>query len=277
MAFETGISTCGNKDENAEQFFRDCAENNVKYVELSPGRNCLENYDFESVGKWSDYYGITKWTFHLPFSPFAEIDPSSLDEEVRKHTLYYHSELIKKAAGIGVRKFIIHASREPIADDTRAQRLENACDTIGKLAEFAAGYDSVICVEDLPRTCIGNCSDDILRILSADDRLRCCFDTNHLLKQKNKDFIEKIGSKIVTVHVSDYDYIDEKHWLPGEGGIDWQELVAALKKVGYDGPWLYELGFAPTEKISRSRDLTLKDFCRNTEEIMSGKPLTIIK
>ena len=86
-----------------------------------------------------------------------------------------------------------------------------------------------------------------------------------------------MGDKIVTTHVSDYDEKNERHWLSGEGVIDWKALKDALIAVGYDGPWLYELGLSgslPT--IDRERRLEYSDFKRNYDEIMSDLPITTI-
>jgi len=59
----------------------------------------------------------------------------------------------------------------------------------------------------------------------------------------------------LTLHLSDYDGIDEKHWMPGEGVIDWQAFMLALQEIDYTGPFNYEAkphGDTPAEKI---RDL----------------------
>ena len=85
--------------------------------------------------------------------------------------------------------------------------------------------------------------EEIEELLSAHPSLRVCFDTNHLLGGRCPlEFVREIGDKIVSLHVSDYDGIDEKHWLPGEGIVDWAAIMDALDEVGYDGPFLYELG-----------------------------------
>ena len=86
------------------------------------------------------------------------------------------------------------------------------------------------------------------------------------------DFVRAVGKKIVTTHVSDYDFVDEKHWLPGEGKVDWQALVQALKDVGYNGPWLYEIGFECPNTLWRERDLTCEDFANNAAEIFENRP-----
>ena len=102
-----------------------------------------------------------------------------------------------------------------------------------------------------------------------------CFDTNHLLKENPVDFIHKIGKRIITTHVSDYDFINERHWLPGEGGLDWQAILHALKDVGYSGMWLYEIGFSCPKTILRNRDLNCNDFARNAKELFDNKNITV--
>ena len=73
----------------------------------------------------------------------------------------------------------------------------------------------------------------------------------------------------------DYDYIDERHWLPGEGDIPWYDLYKTLLEVGYTGAWMYEISPKCPKTILRDRDLTCADFARNANEIFTGKPLTV--
>jgi sugar phosphate isomerase/epimerase len=43
------------------------------------------------------------------------------------------------------------------------------------------------------------------------------------------------------VHMSDYDFVDEKHWLPGWGDNNWNNIILSLIEAGYDGPFMYEV------------------------------------
>ena len=115
---------------------------------------------------------------------------------------------------------------------------------------------------------MGNCSKEILELISAHENLRVCFDTNHLLSEDICDFIRNVGDKIVTTHISDYDYINERHWLPGEGSIDWKSVVSAFEEVGYDGYWLYEMELETPWSIERERNLTYSDFKYNYSSLM---------
>ena len=84
-------------------------------------------------------------------------------------------------------------------------------------------------------------AEEILQLISANDKLRVCFDSNHLLMDDNLNFLKKLSGKIVTVHISDYDFVKERHFLPKEGKIDWMKVIGALKAVNYQGVFNYEV------------------------------------
>ena len=90
-----------------------------------------------------------------------------------------------------------------------------------------------------------------------------------------KEFIMDIGGRIVTTHVSDFDFRDERHWLPGEGKINWAEWVETMDQVGYEGPLLYEVAFDAPPSIQRRR-LTVKDFRENHDRLVNRLPLHAI-
>lgn len=267
-----GISTCGNKSLSVENLELIKASG-IDFIEIS--RYGYEDFNFSKVKENCDAAGIKIWSFHLPFMPFETIDPSSLDEKIRENTFKLLSDIIMRATKIGIDKFVLHPSAEPIADENRELHLENSIAFASRLADFVDTLGAVIAIEDLPRSCIGNCSSELERYLSANDKLRVCFDTNHLLNESISDFIKKIGQKIVTVHISDYDYVNERHWLPGEGDIQWNEVYNELLNVGYNGVWMYEINLEPRNTINR-RILEFKDFYNNATEIFGGKKPTPI-
>ena len=266
-----GMSSAGKKIN--EELFADYAKNGIEAIEISPGWPDYKHLDYKALKSYSEKYGVTLWSYHIPFQT---TDIASSDRAWRLCSLEYICELIKQASEVGIRNFVTHASTE-LPDDPvrRAETLAIAKDSLNQLADYAANYGSVICVEDLPRRCLGNCSEELLDILSVNDKLRVCFDTNHLLGEDILSFIRRMGDKIVTIHVSDYDYIDERHWLPGEGDIPWYDLYKTLLEVGYTGAWMYEISPKCPKTILRDRDLTCADFARNANEIFTGKPLTV--
>lgn len=271
-AMRLGLSSCGFQDMT-EKDFDELLKVGVKEVEVSVADEKYKTLDFDGIKKRANSAGINLWSFHLPFSPFEEIDIAKND--LKEYTIGYFSELIKRASDMGTKIIVIHPSGEPFSDDEREEAIKISADSLAQLAEIAAREGSVIAVEDLPRTCLGRNSSDMKKLISCDDRLRICFDTNHLLSESIKDFIEAVGDKIVTTHFSDYDFKNERHWLPGEGKIDWVELIEALENVGYSGPIIYELGLEATYSIQR-RDLTFKDFAENHSALINKTPLKAI-
>ncbi len=269
-----GLSSCGKP--HTEELFKAYSDAGIDCIEISVGLEEAEALDWPSLFAWSQKYGVELWSFHLPFSPFNLIDISSPNEELRQSSVARMAAYIQQISDFGVKVFVIHPSGEPIDEDKRPEYMAQAKKSLKELAEVADRCMVTLAVEDLPRTCLGRNSDDMLELVSADYRLGICFDTNHLLGEDIKGFIEKVGHKMITTHVSDYDFVNERHWLAGEGDINWKELYETLVKVGYKGPWLYELGFEAPKSIKRDRDLTCEDFANNAKEIFEGKEITNI-
>ena len=265
--YPIGLSTCGNKPLD-EQSLIELKESGIDFIELS--NQIYDDFDFEMIQKTAQRHGISVWSLHLPFAPFDQLDPSALDTDKRQYTLNFMKALILRGSAAGIDKFVIHPSIEPIDDQIRKAKLDASASFLGELADFADTFGAVIAVENLPRTCLGKNSAEILRLTAANDKLRVCFDTNHLLGEDIPTFIRNVGRKIITTHVSDYDFVNERHWLPGEGKADWSAVYNTLQEVGYEGVWLYEVGFAPEKSISR-RLLTCKDFVENARSIFRGE------
>lgn len=265
-----GISTSGVPVNAA--LFDAYAAANIAAMEISQ-RDYTE-FDFAAAAKEAARTGVRLWSLHLPFLPFDQIDVSAVDETLRTQSVAQNSEIIRRAAAIGIDKFIIHPSGEPIADALRADRMRAAKQSLSELADVCETVGATLCVEDLPRSCLGHSIADMETLLE-DPRLACCFDTNHITCEQPQEVIRALGRRIVTLHVSDFDFYNERHWLPGEGKIDWHAVTAALRDIGYDGVWMYEVDFACPKTIYRDRDVTCADFRRNAEEVLSGKTPTV--
>ncbi len=193
----------------------------------------------------------------------------------RAHTLDAWSDIIRRAAAIGIDKFVVHAGGEPIDAADRPARMQHACTSLAHMADVAAQCGAVICIEDLPRTCLGHSIAEMQTLVAADPRLRVCIDTNHVTVEPPEALIRALGDRLVTLHVSDFDFVNERHWLPGEGKIAWPRVLDALRAVDYRGVWLYEIGFACPKTIFRDRPLTCADFARNAQELFAGKAPTV--
>lgn len=270
--YNIGLSTA--RKVICEDLFKQYNKAGITKMEISLRFDEYKDINYEQIKEWAEKYSIDIWSFHLPFEPFSQIDVS--DKNICKETINYYKGLIEKASEIGIKRFIVHPSSEPIKDEDRKERMKCAKESLATLADFAKRDNAVIAVENLPRTCLGRNSEEVSELISEHDELMVCFDTNHLLSENLVDFIYKLKNKIITTHISDYDFINERHWLPGEGEIDWQAVLKALKVVDYSGIWLYEIPFSCPNTIIRDRDLTCEDFVRNAEELFENKDVTLL-
>ena len=270
-----GMSSCA--FPLTEESFAGLASAGIDCTEISLHYTKHPDIDYKGTERLAKAHGVSLWSYHLPFASPDVLDIASTDEGIRRHTVAYWSELVKKGAEIGIRHFVVHPSSEPKSEgEAREAEMNAAMTSLAALAECAAREGGVIAVEDLPRSCLGRNTEELQHLLSADARLRVCFDTNHLLLDDNLNFVERLGDKIVTLHVSDYDFVDEKHWLPGEGRVDFHALYAALLRAGYTGPWMYELGLAAPKTILRPRTLTFADFRANADAIFAGNAPAVL-
>lgn len=175
---------------------------------------------------------------HLPYG--RNFDPSEPETDKRQEVVARQARILDRVAEWGPKVAVIHPSGEPIADEERELRLKVCKDALARLAQAAAKVDIQLCVECLPRTCLGNNSDEILLLQDGIDELGVCCDVNHLFKETPEQFIRRMGERIKTVHISDNDGLDERHWAPGKGIIDWDAVLRALVEAGYNGPLVFE-------------------------------------
>jgi sugar phosphate isomerase/epimerase len=242
-------------------FFRELTCENFKMLK-SVGIDCVEistsfdNYmtkwDFPAncvkIAEDARAAGIELWSIHLPFSRVYDI--SNLNDDERNLIIKTNMKLIEAASMAGVRIAVLHPSSEPITDDIRQERLSRSREAIIMLNEQCKKYNMQLAIENLPRTCLCNRSDEMINLLRGTGA-SIVFDTNHSLGEDNLDFLDSLissGIKIVSLHISDYDGVDERHRLPGDGINKWQQILTKLKKAEYRGPLMYEVSKKPKER-----------------------------
>lgn len=231
-------------EDTEERKLAELSESGIHQAELS--MPCVDdaygNFDFPrrfcGIRKKAMEYGVDINSVHLPYCGVA---PESPDIETRVETVRIQREMISAAAEAGVGKCIIHPSRDGNPDDERDERMKYSIDSIEKINEHAKKCGITLCLENLPRKCLGRTPAEMLEYLENIQGLKMVMDLNHSLMEDNVSFIHKTGKWIASLHVSDYDFIDEKHLLPGYGKNDWQGILRALEEENYGGRFLYEL------------------------------------
>lgn len=183
--------------------------------------------------------GITIWSCHAPFGTSDISDP---DESVRRASVENVIEAMDSAVELAAGIVVLHGSREPITVEDRPDRLARCISSLSELCGAASERGVVLALELLPRTCLANRSAEMQAILdSTEGDLRVCYDVNHItLYEGARESLNALGDRIVTLHISDHDGIDERHWIPGKGIIDWPDFMAGLDDIGYRGCLMHE-------------------------------------
>jgi len=199
--------------------------------------------------------GVAPRTVHAAFS--GALDISSPDPQVRAAGIAAIGAAIDLAQRMGAEIVVVHPSSEPIPDETRAARMAQARASVRTLADVAGDAGCSIALELLPRTCLGRSVGELLSLLEGVDAATAgvCLDVNHMMGDfaALPDVVRALGPRLIALHCSDYDGIDERHWPPGRGVIDWAAFLSALREAGFPGPFHYEAsldGETPAERLA---------------------------
>jgi sugar phosphate isomerase/epimerase len=123
------------------------------------------------------------------------------------------------------------------ATDSRAA----ARRSIEELQRTAQPLGVQIAVEVIPNELSRAAS--IVHFVEADlDGVGICLDFGHAhLDGDVIDAVETVSEHLIATHAHDNRGRSDDHLLPFDGTIDWAATLLALQKVGYDGPFMFEI------------------------------------
>lgn len=209
--------------------------------------------------------GLRVWSCHLPYGRSCDI--SVCDTARRERNVAYIERMIRLAALFRPERLILHPASRPVPEQERAERERNSAEAIRRLSAAALKIGAVLCVENMPHS-IGRTSEELLRLIGPCPEAMVCFDSNHLLLESHADFFDALGDRIASVHVSDYDGRDERHWLPGTGVVDWPDFYRRLHRTGYRGVFMFEVrngGAACADLVAAYRKIVRAKKNRNNQ------------
>ena len=184
-------------------------------------------------------HGLTWWSVHAPFD---ETDLSLSEEGPRRASVASVVRALDVACELGAGIVVVHGSKEPVTEQEREGRLVQLVRSLNELCKRASQRGLHLALETLPRSCLGNRTAEVRRVLDiVDGDLRVCYDVNHVtLYEEVGASVRALADRTVTLHLSDHDGVDERHWIPGKGVVDWPGFVAALDGIGYEGCLMHE-------------------------------------
>ena len=199
--------------------------------------------------------GVEPRTVHASFG--SSLDISSPDAVIRSAGIQAVAVALDLAVRVGAGMVIVHPSSEPIGDEARAARMKQSRGSIEVIAGMVRAAGCRMAIELLPRSCLGRSVAELLSLLEGvgAGTAGVCLDTNHLMAgfASLPDVVHHLGPRLLALHCSDYDGVDERHWPPLRGVINWAAFLAALRATGFPGPFLYEAnldGQTPAERLA---------------------------
>ena len=246
---------------------KEMKENGVSSMELSAGGawNLVEEEEnFPAVKEFVQIIkknGMKLNSVHLPFAlPFWEFD--SLDEEQRKLSVERAKWAISQFEKGEPKYFVIHPGKLDIQDkDVRWKMMEQLRKS---MVELCDSTDATICLENMSRGIMVNSAEEMLWLLEKVPKLMVVIDINHPFIDAPEDLILKVGNRIKCLHVSDRDEIAERHYLPGDGVLNWNNIIGALEKIGYQGEFTYEVSLrarkTPISEIRKNYEKLFEDY-----------------
>ena len=192
---------------------------------------------------------------------FAKADDfSQLDEKGYLGAISTGIEAVNIAVGLGTEIIVMHPSVPPVLPNERARRRQRSLNCLAEVGH-AAGVNGVrIAIENLPGANLGNEIDELDWFIDrlGDETYGVCLDVNHLDDRYAElpDIVRSLGPRLIAMHISDYDGIEEKHWKPGKGVVDWPGLMKALAEIHYNGPFTFECSGDGEDLSAKMTDLS---------------------
>lgn len=174
------------------------------------------------------------------------IDPSSEDASIRAEAVRHTIGQLKLAASMGGKLLdgtYAQAWNVPLRNPgERARAVDRSVEVMKEVAKAAEDYDILLSLEILNRFegALVNTGREAMDILDrvGSDQFRITLDNFHMNIEEDsiEDTIETIKTRMGHAHLG-----EANRKLPGLGGqMDWDKLLGGMRKVGYDGMFVFE-------------------------------------
>ena len=221
-------------------------ENGFDFVDLflEPDKASLEAIDPAAVRREIERFGLDTVGHLAWYLPIGSPLPQLREAAVAAAGAY-----LGAFREIGVGAVTVHANWPPgmFSDDEGVGWQTQSLRELVRRAEalrIRLLYEPIDTRRDSP--------ENVECILNQVPGLLCHLDTGHsnLFGRKPADLIRQFARKLFHLHVHDNDGFYDQHLPPGTGKVDWKQVFAALRGIGYDRTITLEV-------FSRDRDYVL--------------------
>lgn len=251
-----GISTWVYFWKPLEDVLRKIADTGYSTIEIFADNCHLDPRISPDLSAVKDLVSSLHLRVHSLHAPFSGLDIASLDGGERENSL----ELIKKSmefcSEIEGKIVIIHPCSTEISGDYQNYlRAKNKTEeSLCTLATLAEELEIKLAVENLPNIggwSFGTDVSQLSKLVSNINNpyLGLCLDTGHSFVGKedvdlSKNVLE-CGMNLIALHIQDTDGKKDRHWLPGQGIINWAQFMKDLASIDYKGVLTLEISGSP--------------------------------
>jgi sugar phosphate isomerase/epimerase len=207
----------------------------------------------------AEEHGITINSLHAPYGPKHDISYS--DSESRMASVCRIALAMAAAVELDARTVILHLQSWPV--ETGRQDVDSLLRSLEALVESAENMQIRLAAENLP----GKVAAEFLRRAFAEfksDSFGFCYDSSHdqLGPGQPYEVLEEFADRLFAVHLSDNDGLEDRHWIPFTGIVDWERVCYVLHKARYANPLLLEVennGQIPTDEfLNKSAEAAIR-------------------
>jgi sugar phosphate isomerase/epimerase len=234
----------------------------------------------DNILRTASTVGVEAASVHIPFGAAPWV-PSR--ESERAEALEAIRGLMRAWAPLRPPCYTLHGCTEADKDVPHSEQMRALRVFLSEILPDVEAAGTSFNIEYLPRTCLCNVPEELEEIVDGfpADRVGICLDVNHASPRTEimPDLIRRLGPRINTFHLSDCDGIDECHWYPGHGVINWPRCMREIKALKRDTLLVLEVFKLPFPEWqsawhhnSHASDLAAMEmnvfFLENAEEIL---------
>lgn len=178
-------------------------------------------------------HGLYLEYVHVAFKYCDDLWSENASE--RERAVARHLDWIRDCAGNGIPIMVMHAIRGSYKGAINRHGMES----IERIVRAGEDAGITIAVENTRRM-------DVLEPIFTEidsPALGFCYDSSHerLCTEEAGALLRRCGDRLSCTHLSDCDGTLDRHWLPGDGIMDWRALMDAFPAETYRGCFSLEV------------------------------------
>ncbi len=201
---------------------------------------------------WLASAGIEAGSLHAPITDGIRAgvwgrvySNASPDSTIRQEAIDETRAAMEAGRELGCRVVVVHLGvprgQKIAAGDNDAGAMRRSLDAIAETARLTG---LTLALEVIPNDLSTPAA--ITHLLEGDTidlgDAGTCLDFGHAhMLGGAPEAVEALSGHVMTTHVHDNDGTNDIHLVPFEGTIDWIETLTAMWKIGYAGPYIFEV------------------------------------